>query len=175
MLIEEDDPRFELALARAFDSLALPVTPQAVYASGGRRRAGMAWPAALAGAPAVLGTKAVAAAAAVTLAGAAVGVKTVVTGSPDPTHWGQQVTQQVQSCKDQLTSGQHGIGPCVSGFANQHGKQEAAAHTPANKSNNGNHAHGPPTDPGNSGQHGPPASLPHATHGAAPPNPHPKH
>ena len=174
MLIEEDDPRFELALDRAFDGLALPATPQPAYATAGRR-VGRAWPAVLAGAPALLGTNAVAAAAVVTLVGAGVGVKTVLTGSPDPTNWGQQVTQQVQSCKDQLSSGQHGIGPCVSGFANQHGKQEAAAHTPAGRPNGANHANGPPVNPGKAGQHGRPANPPRATPGAAQPGSHPSH
>ena len=175
MLIEEDDPRFELALDRAFGGLDLPATPQAAYASAGGRRVGRVWPAGLASASALLGTKAVAAAAAVTLAGAAVGVKTAVTGSPDLTNWGPQVTQQVQSCKDQLASGQHGIGPCVSAFANQHGKQESAAHTPANTPRNATHPHGPPTSPGAAGQHGHPASPPRATPGAARPGSHPSH
>ena len=58
---------------------------------------------------------AVAAAAAVTVAGAA------TTGSLNPADWGQQVSAQVQACKDKLADGQHGIGDCVSAFASQHG------------------------------------------------------
>lgn len=57
-----------------------------------------------------------AAAAVVTVAGV------VTTGSLSPADWGQQVTQTVQTCKDNIAnSGQHGIGDCVSDFANQHG------------------------------------------------------
>ena len=65
------------------------------------------------------------AAAAVTVAGAA------TTGSLNPTvwgnQWGQQVKQQVDTCKDQLAQGQHGIGECVSSFANQHGRAVASS------------------------------------------------
>jgi hypothetical protein len=61
------------------------------------------------------------AAAAVTVAGAA------ATGSLNPTVWGQQVKQQVESCKDQLAQGQHGIGECVSTFASQHGQTVASS------------------------------------------------
>lgn len=59
------------------------------------------------------------AAAAVTVAGAA------TTHSLDPSVWGQQVKQQVESCKDQL-DGRHGIGGCVSAFASQHGQAVAS-------------------------------------------------
>jgi hypothetical protein len=62
------------------------------------------------------------AAAAVVVAGAATEV--AVTGSLNPTNWGQHVTQAVQSCKDTLrASGTRGIGQCVSAIANQHGEQ----------------------------------------------------
>ena len=60
------------------------------------------------------------AAAAVTVAGAA------TTGSLNPVDWGQQVKQQVETCKAQLADGQHGIGDCVSGFASQHGASVAS-------------------------------------------------
>ena len=67
-------------------------------------------------------TGVVAAAAAVTVAGV------VTTGSLSPADWGQQVTQTVQTCKDNIAnSGQHGIGDCVSDFANQHGALVASA------------------------------------------------
>lgn len=63
-----------------------------------------------------------AAAAVVTVAGV------VTTGSLSPVDWGQQVTQTVQTCKgDIANSGQHGIGDCVSDFANQHGSLVASA------------------------------------------------
>jgi hypothetical protein len=61
------------------------------------------------------------AAAAVTVAGAA------TTGSLNPQVWGQQVKQQVETCKDQLAQAQHGIGDCVSGFSNQHGQSVASS------------------------------------------------
>ena len=57
------------------------------------------------------------------------------TGSLNPTVWGQQVTQQVASCKAQLADGQHGIGDCVSTFANQHGQAVASS---ARQHGNGN-------------------------------------
>ena len=58
------------------------------------------------------------AAAAATLAGAA--TETVITGSVNPTVWGQQVKLQVDACKDKLQAGQHGIGECVSDFTSKH-------------------------------------------------------
>jgi len=89
----------------------------------------------LGGAGAALGFKILSgvavAAAAVTVAGAA------TTGSLNPTVWGQQVTQQVASCKAQLADGQHGIGDCVSTFANQHGQAVASS---ARQHGNGNGA-----------------------------------
>jgi hypothetical protein len=55
------------------------------------------------------------------LAAAAV-TEAAITGSADPANWGQQVRQQVISCKAALKTGEHGIGPCVSAFASQHGQ-----------------------------------------------------
>jgi len=87
----------------------------------------------LGGAGAALGFKILSgvavAAAAVTVAGAA------TTGSLNPTVWGHQVTQQVASCKAQLADGQHGIGDCMSTFANQHGQAVASS---ARQHGNGN-------------------------------------
>src|SRR5436309_8913497 len=54
--------------------------------------------------------------------------ETVVTGSANPSNWGQQVVKQVQTCKGALAPGSHGIGECVSTFANQHGKQVSSQH-----------------------------------------------
>lgn len=45
-----------------------------------------------------------------------------ITGSFDPSVWGQQVKQQVSDCKGALAPGQHGIGACVSDFAQQNSK-----------------------------------------------------
>ena len=90
------------------------------------------------------------AAAAVTVAGAA------TTHSLNPSVWGQQVKQQVETCKDQLAQGDHGIGDCVSGFANQHGQtvaSDARQHGNGNgsgkdKQNNGNGNGNPKSDTG---------------------------
>jgi hypothetical protein len=78
----------------------------------------------LGGAGAAIGVKiltgfAVAAAAA-TFAVAATEV--AITGSVNPTNWGQQVKQQVSDCKASAARlGVHGIGQCVASFARQHG------------------------------------------------------
>ena len=84
-------------------------------------------------------TGVVVAAAAVTVAAAA------TTGSLSPQVWGQQVKQHVDTCKDQLAQGQHGIGDCVSGFSNQHGqsvasnaRQHGDGNDKSNGKNNGN-------------------------------------
>ncbi len=74
----------------------------------------------LGGAGAALGVKLLTgiavAAAAVVVAGAATEV--AVTGSLNPTNWGQQVKQQVADCKASAARlGVHGIGECVSDFA----------------------------------------------------------
>jgi len=69
--------------------------------------------------------------------------------------FGQQVKQQVESCKDALGTGAHGIGDCVSDFAQQHGAQQRQQHsqgqgkpssTPGAHGNSGDH--GKPSDPG---------------------------
>lgn len=63
------------------------------------------------------------------------------TGSLNPLNWGQQVKQQVADCKASAERlGIHGIGQCVSQFANQHGKEVSDAHkaTKARENGNGN-------------------------------------
>jgi hypothetical protein len=60
--------------------------------------------------------------------------------------FGQQVKAQVESCKDALTAGAHGIGECVSDFANQHGQMERQQHR-----QNDSTTHGQPSSPGKSG------------------------
>jgi hypothetical protein len=109
----------------------------------------------------------VAAAAAATVAGAATEV--ALTGSVNPQDWGQQVTQQVAACKASAARlGVHGIGECVSDFANQHGKAVSASHRASdsrghgndgdNGSSNGNgnaNANGHSKDKGKSESHGP--------------------
>ena len=64
-----------------------------------------------------------------------------ITGSVNPADWGQQVTQQVADCKASAARlGIHGIGQCVSQFANQHGKAVSDAHkaSAAREHGNGN-------------------------------------
>jgi len=106
---------------------------------------------------------------------AAAGVEAVTTGSVDPTVWGQQVKQQVATCKDALGQGEHGIGQCVSAFAQQHGQQTSDQHQNSNanqnhgndgQGNSGNtgkgkgQGNGPQTGHENSNGHGKPSSLP---------------
>src|SRR5258707_14753842 len=80
--------------------------------------------------------------------------------------FGQQVKTKVESCKDALAKGTHGIGECVSDFAQQHGQQQRQQHSEGNPANtsgahgnsentSGAHgnsdnsgAHGKPSDPG---------------------------
>ena len=88
-----------------------------------------------------------------------------VTGSLNPQDWGQQVKQQVESCKTTLrASGVRGIGECVSDFAQQHGKLVSGEHRNSDaRSNNGkNGQHGKPSGTGAAnGEHGKPSDLPH--------------
>jgi len=78
----------------------------------------------LGGAGAAIGVKILTgiavAAAATTFAVAATEV--AITGSVNPTNWGQQVTTQVNACKASAERlGVHGIGQCVASFARTHG------------------------------------------------------
>jgi hypothetical protein len=110
------------------------------------------------------------AAAAVVVAGAATEV--AVTGSLNPTNWGQQVKTQVGACKASAAAlGLHGIGECVSDFASSkarvnqgqnngkgnakdngkdNGKGNAKDKTkgPSNGNGNGNKPTGPGIKPG---------------------------
>src|SRR5260370_41676710 len=67
------------------------------------------------------------AAAAVVVAGAATEV--AVTGSLNPTNWGQQVKTQVGACKASAARlGVHGIGECVSDFASSKARENQGKH-----------------------------------------------
>jgi hypothetical protein len=92
------------------------------------------------------------------------GAAAAITGSANPTNWGQQVVQQIQKCKDVLAPSSHGIGKCVSSFANNHGKQVSSEHRANGASGNPptNHPTGPPTShPGpNNHPGGRPSSTP---------------
>jgi hypothetical protein len=83
---------------------------------------------------------AIAATAAALAAGGGVGAKAAVTGNPNPFNWGHQVKDQVVTCKQGPSAGQHGIGACVSDFAKRHGLQVHQEHSRA-----GSHSTGPPT------------------------------
>jgi len=123
----------ESELRRVLDPLAALPIPDRRQAS--RRTAARAL---VGGAGAALTVKVLTgvavAAAAVTITGAA------TTGSLNPADWGQQVKQQVDTCKAELASGQHGIGDCVSSFASQHGSAVASSAR--------QHAHGNDGAPG---------------------------
>ncbi len=82
------------------------------------------------------------------------GAEAAITGSANPSNWGQQVVQQVQKCKDSLAPGSHGIGECVSTFASQHGKQVSSDHRASGA--RGDHTPGAPTNHPT----GPPTSHP---------------
>lgn len=84
----------------------------------------------------------IAVAAVLVTGGVALAAGTAVTGTPNPAVWGQQVQHQVDACRHQLTSGQHGIGHCVSQFAKQHGQQEKAAHAHGAGAHGQGHGHG---------------------------------
>jgi uncharacterized membrane protein YgcG len=106
---------------------------------------------------AILSTKTVTAAALSVVAIVAAGATTeaVITHSTNPAVWGQQVVQQVDTCKAALPTGSHGIGECVSSFASQHGA--GSPKHPNEGSSNGHPAGGPPSD---HPKGGPPSSHP---------------
>ena len=130
---------FELELERELHRIldpiaALPIPPRRVSVSGGFRKR------LLGGAGAALGLKLATGVAVAAFAAAAAGVATevAVTGSLNPSNWGQSVTQAVQTCKDTLrASGTRGIGPCVSAIAKQHGQQVSDSHKASDARGNG--------------------------------------
>ncbi|HEY1162509.1 MAG TPA: hypothetical protein VGF78_05510 [Candidatus Dormibacteraeota bacterium] len=75
--------------------------------------------------------------AALAVVAAAAVTEAAITGSADPANWGQRVRLQVIACKAALETGEHGIGPCVSAFASQHG-QLLSAHASGARLNHGN-------------------------------------
>ena len=130
---------FELELERELHRIldpiaALPIPPRRAPVSGGFRKR------LLGGAGAALGLKLATGVAVAAFAAAAAGVATevAVTGSLNPSNWGQSVTQAVQTCKDTLrASGTRGIGPCVSAIAKQHGQQVSDSHKASDARGNG--------------------------------------
>ncbi len=119
------------------------------------------------GAGAAIGAKLLTgfAVAALAAAGAGVASEVAVTGSLNPNDWGQQVVQQVNTCKDTLrASGVRGIGQCVSAFAKQHGKVVSGEHRNSNARSNDHGNSGNHSNNGNNGKnndHGKPSNLPH--------------
>ncbi|TMB45482.1 MAG: hypothetical protein E6J53_06290 [Chloroflexi bacterium] len=101
------------------------------------------------------------AAAAATFAGVA--AETAITGSANPSVWGQAVRSQVDGCKDKLNPGQHGIGECVSAVAKTHGATVSGNHPSASpgakgKDQGAGDGHGKPAGaggPANPGAGGP--------------------
>lgn len=139
-----------------------PLPAQAVYqtASWGGPRLSV-----LARAATLISAKGAAGIALAMLAAGAVGAaaEAAVTGSPDPTVWGQQVKAQVVTCTDALAPGSHGIGSCVSKFAKLNGDKTSDAHQASGART---HTPGPPSGhpgPGNhpgSGHHTGPSGQP---------------
>jgi hypothetical protein len=125
----------ERELHRILDPIAaLPIPPRRASVSGGLTKR------LLGGAGAALGLKLATGVAVAAFAAAAAGVATevAVTGSLNPSNWGQSVTQAVQTCKDTLrASGTRGIGPCVSAIAKQHGQQVSDSHKSSDARGNG--------------------------------------
>ena len=105
------------------------------------------------GAGAALAVKLLAGAAVAAAAVTVAGVTT--TGSLNPADWGQQVREQVETCKAQLQTGQHGIGDCVSDFASQHGQVQSndARHRGSGTDNGTGNGSGSSTNNGNANGH----------------------
>ena len=82
-------------------------------------------------------------------AGAGAATEAALTGSLNPSDWGQQVKQQVETCKETLrASGVRGIGPCVSAFAKQHGDQTSDQHQASEARTNPGKGHDKTKDTG---------------------------
>jgi len=123
----------------------------------------------LAKAATVVSTKGAVGLAVALLAVGAAGIATeaAVTGSANPTNWGQAVVDQVNKCKDALKPGQHGIGQCVSAFAKTHGKQVSSQHAASSaRSSGSDHTPGPPATKGkpSSAPAGKPSNVPPTSH-----------
>ena len=119
---------------------------------------------------AAITTKAAIGVAAGALAVGAAGVsESVITSSTNPSDWGNQVVKQVNTCKDALAPGSHGIGQCVSSFASQHGQESNAEHRATPTPGHGEHTPGPPPEKGKPTAHPAPPSHPRPTPPVTPP------
>jgi len=165
---EDNDRWIETGLIASFHRLDLGPPPRDARYHSIRAHRSTKRMSLLAGFPALLTTKAAAAAFAVTLAAAGgVAVKAATTGNPNPLSWGATVTTQVQACKAGLKATAHGIGQCVGATAQQNGQQHRTAHAPAPPSHaakwqsHPTHAASPPSHSGNGQNHPTPAASPH--------------
>jgi hypothetical protein len=77
--------------------------------------------------------------------------------------FGQQVKAHVESCKDALAKGTHGIGECVSDFAQQHGAQQRQQHSQGQS--NQTHGQSDQTHGQSDQPHGKPTATPGAGNG----------
>jgi hypothetical protein len=149
-------------LGRELPGLLTGAEPPAAARYLAMRRHRPRWRLRLASLPAVVGTKLLVGVGAVAVAAAGVGVKTAVTGSPNPLVWSHGAQPAVQQCM--ATGPSHaGRGQCVSTAvtASPPGRATASgapgsAHSRAGSGNS----------PGSSGDH--PSPHPHPT-----PPPHP--
>jgi hypothetical protein len=128
----------------------------AAYIQGGPHMSVLAKVATLVSAKVAVGI----AVATIAVAAAGAATEASVTGSVNPSDWGQQVVQQVAKCKAALAPGSHGIGQCVSAFAKQHGPAVSADHR-ASGARGGDHTPGPPSGVGKpSSAPGKPSGVP---------------
>lgn len=97
--------------------------------------------------------------------GAAGAGESAITGSTNPSDWGKQVVKQVNTCKNALAPGSHGIGQCVSSFASSKRGSAGAEHRATPAPGHSDHMLGPPRGKGKPSPH-PAPSHPHPT----PPN-----
>lgn len=117
---------------------------------------------------AVLTTKAaIGVTAGVLAVGAAGAGEAVITGSVNPSDWGNQVVKQVNDCKAALAPDTHGIGKCVSAFASQHGNQGSNGNSAEHRANptpsQTNHTPEQPPAKGKPSAHPTPPSHAHPT------------
>jgi len=158
--------------ARAGGSSPAPAQAQyhAAYLKGGSHMSVLAKVATLVSAKGAAGL----AVALLAVGAAGVAVEAAATGSASPSTWGEAVVDQVNTCKDALKPGQHGIGQCVSAFAKTHGKAVSASHASGARGHasdarqhGGDHTPGPPANPGR------PSNAPGGRPSTVPPTSHP--
>jgi hypothetical protein len=104
--------------------------------------------------------------AAVVVLATVVGVGTIGAGTAAAAAngaFGQQVKAQVESCKDALAKGTHGIGDCVSDFTTSHNHGSSASDT-HNTHSSSSSSHGKSSATPGSG-HGKPTGTPGSGHG----------